>query len=78
MSETGIKAACAAAGSQIKLAQTLGVTESAVSTWVRRGWVPLRRAQEIEATYGIARRRLVNPRIFDLMAGAGLTQFDAV
>lgn len=55
------------AGSQDKLAEQLGVTQQAMSIWQRRGWVPLRRAQEIEALLGIPRVRLVNPRIADLM-----------
>lgn len=54
-------------GSQQKLADLLGVTQQAVSTWLRRGWVPMRRAQEIEAHTGIPRMGLINPRIADLV-----------
>lgn len=64
---TGIADAVNAAGSQADLAATLGVTQQAVSVWLARGWVPLRRAQEIEAQFGIARGRLINPRVMALM-----------
>lgn len=65
--QTGVVDAISAAGSQQKLAEALGVTQQAVSIWVRRGWVPLRRAQEIEAQFGVQRSRLINPRIADLV-----------
>ena len=66
-SETGIFAAVTAAGTQDKLAELLGVTQQAVSTWLSQGWVPLRRAKEIEAQTGVHRLRLVNPRVLDLV-----------
>lgn len=61
----GIAEAVALAGNQTRLAERLGVTQQAISGWLRRGWVPLRRAQEIEAVTGVARARLINPRIAD-------------
>lgn len=64
---TGISDAIRQSGCQQKLAEKLGVSQQAVSTWQRRGWVPLRRAQEIEAITGVARARLINPRIADLV-----------
>lgn len=63
----GIAEAVAVAGNQTKLAEKLGVKQQAVSQWLRRGWVPLRRAQEIEAVTGVPRVRLINPRIADLV-----------
>lgn len=65
--ETGIGTAVRLAGSQAELAGKLGVSQQAVSLWLRRGYVPLLRAQEIEALYGIARCQLINPRIKDLV-----------
>ncbi|OXE36630.1 MAG: hypothetical protein CGW95_06570 [Phenylobacterium zucineum] len=62
-----VKHACEVAGGQAVLARRLQVSEAAVSTWVRRGWVPLRRAAEIELKFGVARQRLINPRILDLV-----------
>lgn len=56
-----------AAGTQEKLSDSLGVTQQAVSLWLKRGYVPLRRAQEIEALFGVPRARLINPRIADLV-----------
>lgn len=65
--ESGISRAVRLAGSQEKLAEKLGVTQQAVSVWLRRAWVPLRRAQEIEALLGVPRASLINPRIADLV-----------
>ena len=59
--------ACAAIGTQRELSLRLGVTEQAVCNWVKQGWVPLRRAQEIEALTGVPRQGLINPRIRDLV-----------
>ena len=65
---SGITAACAAAGNQARLAEDLGVTQQAVSAWVRQGWVPLHRAKEIEARYGVPRSKTMNPRVADLVS----------
>lgn len=54
-------------GSQEALAQKLGVSQQAVSEWVRRGWVPLKRAVEIEMLLGVPRAQLVNPRVLELI-----------
>lgn len=63
-----VREACAKSGNQATLAADLGVTQQAMSMWVRRGWVPLRRAQEIEALTGVPRERLMNPRVRDLVS----------
>lgn len=67
LSNTGVEEAVKAAGSQDKLAAALGVSQQFVSTCLRRGYVPLRRAQEIEALFGVPRSRLISPRIRDLV-----------
>ena len=64
---SGISDAVRLAGTQDLLAEKLGVSQQAVSIWLRRGWVPLRRAQEIEVLLGVSRARLINPRIADLV-----------
>ena len=61
------EAIAAAGGSQAALADRLGVTQQAVSTWVKQGYVPVRRALEIEALLGVHRHRLLNPRLADLV-----------
>ena len=55
------------AGSQSALAEQLGVSQQAISKWLRRGYVPVKRVLECEATFGIPRVRLINPRLRDLV-----------
>ena len=62
----------AAGGAQIDLARVLGVTQAAVSKWVTRGWVPLARAREIEALYGVPRTQVANPTMVDALTDASL------
>lgn len=62
----------AAGGAQIDLARVLGVTQAAVSKWVTRGWVPLARAREIEALYGVPRTKVANPTMVDALTDASL------
>jgi transcriptional regulator with XRE-family HTH domain len=64
---SGIADAIVAAGTQAELAAHLGVTQQVVSRWLRRGWVPLRRANQIEQRYKIPRGRLANPRLMALI-----------
>lgn len=56
------------AGSQTKLALALGVSQQAVSIWVRRGWVPHERARELESLYGVPRKSLIDPRLIDIVS----------
>lgn len=65
--DNAVAAAIKTAGSQIALAEALGVSQQAVSSWLAMGYVPLERAREIEAMYGIPRAQLINPRIAGLM-----------
>lgn len=58
-----LKTAIALAGGQNKIAETLGVSQAAVSKWVVQGFVPVRRAAEMEATIGLPRLEIVHPRI---------------
>lgn len=55
------------AGSQSALAERLGVSQQAISKWIRRGYVPTRRVLECEATFGVPRVRLLDPRLRDLV-----------
>jgi DNA-binding transcriptional regulator YdaS (Cro superfamily) len=63
----GIQRAVEVAGNQRALATILGVTQQAVSAWVRRGYAPADRVVEIEAQTGVARETLVHPRLRDLL-----------
>lgn len=66
---TGIENAIARAGGRRAFADSLEppVTVQAVCQWVRRGWVPPRRALEIERRYGVDRAYLVKPDLVDLV-----------
>ena len=64
---TGIGRAVRLAGSQALLADTLGVSQQAVSAWLKQGWVPHLRAVEIETKFGVPRVFLVNPQIVELL-----------
>lgn len=63
---TGLDKALAKAGSQENMAKQLGVTQQVISLWAHQGWVPTRRAIEIEQAYGVHRVELVSPRLIDL------------
>lgn len=65
---TGIEQAVAAAGSQGKLADELGVTQQLVSTWVRQGYAPVRWLVPIEQATGVGRARLISPKLADLLS----------
>lgn len=67
-----IARAAAAAGGQCAMARDLGVTQAAVSKWYVRGWVPLPRAREIEALYGVPRTAVADPRVVDVLADTAL------
>lgn len=64
---TGIERAIAAAGSQAQLARELGCTQQNVSLWLHQGWVPSKRAKEIEMLHGVPRRELIEPRLLERM-----------
>lgn len=70
MTDNAVQEAIDAAGGQAQLADALGVSQQAVSQWLNgKRWVPPRRAQEIEALYGVKRQRLMNPRLVDVVTG---------
>ena len=64
---SGIDNAITQAGSQSELARQLGCSQQAVSAWQRKGYVPLLRAPEIEAQYGVPRATLIAPRLLDVV-----------
>jgi DNA-binding transcriptional regulator YdaS (Cro superfamily) len=72
LSPTGIADAIVAAGNQAELAAALGVTQQVVSRWLRRGWVPIRRANQIEERFKIPRGRLANPKLMALLIPNGI------
>jgi hypothetical protein len=61
--KTGMERAVDAAGSQVKLAEALGVKQQAISIWLLRGYAPMDRAKEIEMAFGIPRIELLSPKV---------------
>lgn len=61
--DTGIYRAVEAAGSVSLLAKALGVTRQGIYPWLTRGYVPARRAVQIEALYKIPRNDLMDPAL---------------
>lgn len=70
--QTGIADAVVAAGTQVKMAAALGVTQQAISHWLRRGYVPVRHIVQIETEFGVPRARLINPKIANLLQAPGM------
>lgn len=64
---TGIAKAIDQAGGQGKLGERLGVSQQAISQWLVRGWVPVKRASVIEREFAIPRASLVNPELLQLV-----------
>jgi len=60
---TGIEKVVDMAGSQSALARELGVAHQVANRWVRRGYVPARRALEIEIKYGVPAHDLAKPSL---------------
>jgi primosomal protein N' len=56
--------------SALALALTPPVTQQNVDRWAKRGWVPLDRAVQLEAKYGVSRWELVNPKLRLALGGA--------
>lgn len=48
------------AGSQVALAEQLGVTQQAVSRWLNAGRFPVSRALQVHEVYGFALRKILN------------------
>jgi DNA-binding transcriptional regulator YdaS (Cro superfamily) len=62
---SGIREAVIRAGSQVKLAEVLGVKKQTVQAWVTRGYVSNGRIEKITELYGIPRERLCNPKFLE-------------
>ena len=64
---SGIQRAVSEGGGLTPFAARLGVTYQVVQHWLKQGYAPSRYAVEIEATTGVPRRELINPRLADLL-----------
>ena len=65
---TGIEKAIDKAGGASPLAAKLGVSHQAVYVWLRNGWVPSKRAIELERLFDIPRVELFKPELSALFA----------
>ena len=66
MTPTGIERAVQAAGSISALSRALKISHQVANRWHKRGHVPVERALEIEALYGVPARELVDPAVLQL------------
>lgn len=71
---TAIETVVSKAGSISALARRIGVSQQVANRWVKRGYVPARRALEIEVIYGVPAASLAKP---SLMVIAELLTGDA-
>jgi DNA-binding transcriptional regulator YdaS (Cro superfamily) len=74
----GIRFAVMLAGSQRNLAKVLGVHPTAVNKWVRKGFVPNERIEEIHKLYGIPCARLCDPYLLKLICSGDKNDSDDV
>ena len=63
-----LERAAHAAGSWFKLAHKLGVSHQMIYIWRKRGYVPPKRALQIELYYGIAAKDLIDPELLEIAA----------
>jgi hypothetical protein len=71
MTSNAIQDAIDAAGDVYKLAADLGVSRQFLLKCRDRGWMPVRRAQEIEDKYGVPRETLIKPELRQFILGEG-------
>jgi len=64
----GIDLAIERAGSISALARKLSVSHQVANRWQKRGFVPSKRALEIEMHYGVPARDLVDPSLLHIAA----------
>lgn len=57
--QSGIDKAVAAMGSQTALAKAINLTPQAISTWVKKGQIPLFRIKDVERVTGISKNDLL-------------------
>ncbi len=60
---TGIDKAIAAAGSEAKLGDMLGISQQAVNKMKKRGYAPLCRVDQLTNAFRIERDELIDPRL---------------
>lgn len=69
--ESAIKSAVEAHGGPTAVAKVLGVTYQAVCEWMRQGYAPRARAQEMEMQFGVPRLSLMSPRLRNTLGVGG-------
>lgn len=67
--KTGIFEAQRRAGGVTALSRKLKVSRAVVYAWLNQGYVPIKRAKEIEELLGVPRMSLMDPLLRDLVSG---------
>lgn len=70
ISVSGLGEAILAAGGQGALARKLGLSQQAVSRWVKCGWVPVAHVIRVEKMFGVPRAKLIHPKHLALITPA--------
>jgi len=55
------------AGGVFKFAKAMGVSHQAVYHWLKRGFVPPKRAVAIEAIFKVDRNRIMDPALVEVL-----------
>lgn len=69
---TGIEKAVQACGSQLALADAIGCTQQNVSSWIKRGFVPVDHLIGVEQASGIPRHELISPKLANIFSPMGI------
>jgi len=71
---TAVFKAVELSGSIAELAKKLGVSRQVIYVWIRQGFVPLRRAIQIEEIFGIPRVQLIDPVLHTIFSDGTVSE----
>jgi len=65
-----LREAVKSAGGQDEVAESLGVSQQAISAWVNRGYVPVHRARQFAAVVGLTPSEVVSDTLREVFKSA--------
>lgn len=69
--ENAVTQAVDKAGGPVEVARVLGVTHQAVRDYMRKGFMPAPRAQQMELEFGARRAELISPKLRNALGAGG-------